>query len=128
MLHAMRMNYRPSRSFVCCLVPLLVVGGAGAVLWHRASALHLAIRANLTFLEALKFKDTLDTNPPTPEQIAKVRNEAIALKEKLVAEFPALKVVPRPVPDEANGYLLLHKLSGGGDPALGRLPVSAESV
>lgn len=97
-------------SFICCLIPMLAIGGAGALAWHKVNSVPTAIRANLTFLEALKFKQPV-AHSLTPEQHAKVLAEAIALKDKLVTEFPALKVKPRPVAAEANGFLLLHQLS-----------------
>jgi len=76
--------------------------------------------------ENLKFKDTLTTDPPTDEQIAAQRLPALVLNEKLAAEFPALRVTARPVPEEQNAYLLLHQLAGPGHPAINRLPMSEE--
>jgi len=121
-----RMQYRPSLSFLCCLIPLLAVGGVAAVAWHKATSLPVEVRAATGFVEAIKFKDTIETNPPSPEQIADVREQAIALKAKLVAEFPALYATAHPVADDANGFLLLYKLAGSGHPFPGRLPISKE--
>jgi len=118
------MNYRPSAPFAGCIVALLALGGAGVWAWHKVNSVPLALRANLTFLEALKFKNTIDTDPPTPAQLAAVRNAAVALKEKLTAEFPALKVTPRPVADDENGFLLLCNLTNHKDPATRHLPIS----
>ncbi|MDD2766112.1 MAG: hypothetical protein PHE83_19285 [Opitutaceae bacterium] len=104
---------------------LLAVGAAGTWAWRKADAVPPEIRTKLGFWDTLRFKNILATNPQTPEQFARHRQQSLALKDKLTAEFPALKATARPVPDDENGFLLLYKLSGGGL-ALCDLPLSTE--
>ncbi len=71
------------------------------------------VRAKSSFLELLRYKE--EEKPwdlPSPQEIARFKHETLALKEKMLAEFPALRVEPRPVPEERNGFLALHRLAG----------------
>lgn len=70
------------------------------------------LRAQSSFLELLRYKEKKPWNPPTPEEMARVRQETLELKERMLEEFPGLRVEPRPVPDERNGFLALHLLRG----------------
>ena len=116
------MKYRPSLAFACCLIPLLAAGAAGAVAWHKATSVPLAIRVNAEFFEALKFAWSPKSFPITPEEAKQLKWDARVMKAKLMAEFPALIVTPRPVPDQENGFLQLHLLANSDE----GLPVSSE--
>ena len=105
---------------------LLAVGVAGGWAWYKVASVPPEICAKLSILEALKFKDTLITNPPKEGEIAAQRPAALMLKEKLAAEFPALRVTARPVPDDENGFLLLHQLADPGHAVASGWPVSEE--
>ncbi len=105
------MSYRPSRTFVIIMAVSLTLGGGGAWAWHQANAVPMSMRAKMSFLEALRYQA-----PPVPKrwtqaELAEFRTQARALQEKLVSEFPALRVTPVPVPAEENGFLLLYQLS-----------------
>ena len=120
------MKYRPSLSLVSVATVLLVLAAAWGLVWYKVNSVPPKLREKMSLLETLKFKDTLRTNPPTDEQIAAQRKPALILKEKLTAEFPALRVIAKPVPDEINAYLLLHQLGGSGNPFFNHLPMSEE--
>jgi hypothetical protein len=118
------MKYRPSLAFILCLIPMLAAGAAGAWAWKKADSVPMHIRAHATFLQVLRYKEEPPRIPRTPEQIEQARQASIDLREKLVVEFPALRITEHPVPDDQNGFLLLFKLDRECE-AFG-LPVSKE--
>jgi hypothetical protein len=103
---------------------LLVAGAAGVWAWNRVSSAPMNGHAPATFLQLLCYKEKQRPVPRTPEQIEQARQASIHLMEKLVVEFPALRITEHPVPDDQNGFLLLYKLGGGSDSH--GLPVSKE--
>ena len=106
------MRYRPSLSFVCAMTVLFAAGAVGAWAWHQIHSVPLDLRAQMGFGGTLQFKPQPVRTQSTPQQLAERHRQSLALKDKLAAEFPALHVTSRPVPDDANGFLLLHQLSG----------------
>jgi hypothetical protein len=118
------MKYRPSLAFILCLIPMLAAGAAGAWAWKKADSVPMHIRAHATFLQVLRYKEEPPRVPRTPEQIEQARQASIHLMEKLVVEFPALRITEHPVPDDQNGFLLLNKL--GRESKFPHLPVSKE--
>lgn len=98
---------------------LAVSGIGGALAWTKAGRVPRHLRANLGFWEALTYKEEKRREPPalTPEQRREMRariDGAIADFEK---DFPILDTVERPVPDDVNGYRLIHELMDPtGDP------------
>lgn len=122
------MKYRPSASFIICLVPILAVGGVAGWVWSKANSVPEYKRVNLGFFEALSFqeKKRRGIGAPTPEQLAASRQQVIELKQKMLTEFPDLAVEEKPVPDDQNGFRLLYELAddnGNGQP---KIPVTAE--
>jgi hypothetical protein len=111
------MKYRPSTSFIVCLVPLLVVGGAAGWAWSKANSVPPHLRGNLSFLETLTYRDmaSLGHEEPTPAQVAASRGEVLALKGKMLAEFPSLALHERPVPNDQNGFRLMYELADESD-------------
>ncbi|WP_367870977.1 hypothetical protein [Luteolibacter sp. Populi] len=119
------MKYRPSRGLVFCLVPLLATGGTAAWAWSKANDVPLQARAHGDFFELLKRKKSSLSNYDAAEWAAtakSMRAESVAAKQKLLAEFPALAIESKPVPEAENGFLMLHKFSGfppGAGPKVG---------
>src|ERR1035437_1598166 len=113
------MKYRPSLAFILCLTPLLTAGDAGGWAWNKANSERGKAPVGASILEVLRYKEKYrykyEYIQPTPEQIAKTRETSNRLRDKLVAEFPALRITEHPVPDDQNGFLLLYKLDGGSD-------------
>jgi hypothetical protein len=108
------MKYRPSSSFIICLVPLLAVGGAAGWAWSKVQAVPEYKRVNLGFFEALQYqepKKRKGVEAPTAEQPAATRRQVIEMKQRMLAEFPALAIQERPVPDDQNGFRLIYELS-----------------
>lgn len=120
------MKYRPSASFIICLVSILAVGGVAGWAWSKAQAVPEYKRVNLSFFEALSFQDKKRRNiePPTAEQLAASRQQVIALKQKMLAEFPDLAVEEKSVPQEQNGFRLLYELAD--DDGQPKIPVTPE--
>ena len=121
------MKYRPSASFIICLVSTLAVGGAAGWAWSKAQAVPEYKRVNLGFFEALSFQEPKGRkvfNHPTPEQLAASRQQVIELKQKTLAEFPDLAVEAKPVPQDQNGFRLLYELAD--DDGQPKIPVSPE--
>ncbi len=108
------MRYRPSRGLVLCLAPLLVTATAGAWAWRKANDVPLQARASGDFVDLVKRKESLDgyDNAEWAAVLKEHRAEAVALKQKLLAEFPGLAAEAKPVPAELNGFLALHKFTG----------------
>jgi hypothetical protein len=48
---------------------------------------------------------------PTPSQINEIKRLSTELRKNLDAEFPALKITPKPVPDEQNGFLQIYQFN-----------------
>lgn len=123
------MKYRPSTSFIICLVPMLAVGGAAGWAWSKAQAVPEYKRGHMSFFAALQYRENkrLNIEVPTPEQLAAVRAQVIELKQRMLAEFPDLAITLRPVPDDQNGYRLLYDLTNGSGRLAGmNLPVTRE--
>lgn len=120
------MKYRPSASFIICLVSTLAVGGAAGWAWSKAQAVPEHKRVNLGFFEALSFqeKKRRGMEPPTPEQLAASRQQVIALKQKMLAEFPDLAVEGKSVPQEQNGFRLLYEFADNDGQS--KIPVTPE--
>ena len=120
------MKYRPSASFIICLVSTLAVGGVAGWAWSKAQAVPEYKRVNLSFFEALSFqeKKRRGVEPPTPEQLAVSRQQVIDLKQKMLAEFPDLAVKEKPVPDDQNGFRLIYGLAD--DDGQPKIPVTPE--
>lgn len=125
MHHRDTVRYRPSPSFASIMAVLLAAGAAGAWAWHKAGAAPPEARAQMGFWECLNFKHLRNASAPAADQLARHHQQILALKNKLTAEFPALKAAARPVADDENGFLLLYKLSGNGL-VHGNLPLSEE--
>lgn len=106
------MKYRPSRSFVICLVVMVALAGGGAWAWHKVDGLPVGVRAKTGFFEALTYCPPVPRRQPTPAEVAELRQRGRVLLDKLVGEFPVLKITPAPVPAEDNGFLRLHRLAG----------------
>jgi len=120
------MKYRPSASFIICLVPILAVGGVAGWAWSKAQAVPEHKRVGLGFFEAMSFqeKKRKTIEPPTAEQLAASRQQVIELKQKMLAEFPDLAVAEKPVPDDQNGFRLLYELAD--DEGQPKIPVTPE--
>ncbi len=105
------MKYVPSRLFIACMVPLLLVGGTGAWAWQKASSASLEDRAKLSFYELIL---------PGPEGFRGFDQQASAesklaanrLVARFMEEYPALDRSHRSVPDDENGFLQLYLLGG----------------
>ena len=110
------MKHRLSLSFGILMVVMLAIGGVAGWAWHKANSVPLHLRAQLGFFAALRHALKKTYPPPTPEQIAAWHQRAVAMKDELTRRFPALKVTPRPVPPEQNGFLLLYQLAGPDAP------------
>lgn len=117
------MRYRPSPAFVLCLMPMLATGAVGGWIWHKADSVPMHVRAKSSFVEAFRYKEKPRYDEPTPEQRAQTRQAGNELRLKLEAEFPVLKVLERPAPDDQNGFLQLHLLSG---PPLYQVPAVSQ--
>jgi hypothetical protein len=104
------MNYRPSRGLIFCLVPLLAIGGTGAWAWNKANHAPLSERAQGDFLALAKKTPREPAAEDTPAARKAFREGCAAMKEKMLGEFPGLRIEKKPVPDEANAFLLLHQL------------------
>jgi hypothetical protein len=121
------MKYRPSLAFILCLTPLLAAGAAGGWAWNKANSERGKAPVGASIFEVLRYKEKYRYKyiQPTPEQIAKTREEATKRMDQLVTEFPALRITEHPIPDDQNGFLLLYKLGGGSD-SRGNLPITYE--
>jgi len=90
----------------------LVIGGVGGWLCHKANSVPPEVRERLGFIGALKYEEEQRkaNRKPTPEQVATARKLVAELKPKLLAEYPDLAIQEQPVPDDENGFRLLHLL------------------
>lgn len=106
------MNYRPSRGLVLCLLPLITATTAGAWAWNKANAAPLHERATGDFLALVRKKrdPSSEKRAETPAERKALREGCAVMKEKMLQEHPGLRIEEKPVPDEANGFLALHKL------------------
>ncbi len=111
------MEYRPSKTFVLCMTPLLLTGVAATWAWNKANGASLQERAQESFFKLairepskpqLDIEDAVAWASKSGERRTKCRETV----ERLAAEFPGLRIEPKPVPDEENAFLLLHKISG----------------
>ncbi len=106
------MRYRPSRSFILSLTPLLAIGSAGFWAWQKANGAPMQVRGHEGFMAALRYQPEPKLVPPTDEERRRSRAAVLELKETLISEFPVLGLDQRePMPPEANGYLQLRLLS-----------------
>lgn len=99
--------------FICAFLVLLAVGLAGTLACHKKS------REVFYRIMAVSVKVKRRFSPPparSPKEIADHQIKCRVLKAKLVAEFPALKITPQPVPDAENGFWLLQQLAGPSRP------------
>ena len=121
------MNYRPSRGLVLCMIPLLATATAGAWAWNKANDVPLNERAKGDFFALVKKKrDPLsEGREDTPAARRAMRAGAAAMKEKMLQEYPGLRIEEKPVPDEENAFLQLYKLGGSGS---GQGPVIGENL
>jgi hypothetical protein len=121
------MSYRPSRGLVLCMIPLLATATAGAWAWNKANDVPLHERANGDFLALVKKKrDPLsEGREDTPAARRALREGCAAMKRKMLQEHPGLRIEEKPVPDEHNAFLQLHKLAGF---PTGRGPVIGENL
>jgi hypothetical protein len=106
------MKYRPSRLFLICIVPMLLSGVAGALVWKKFNSVPMSVRAQADFFEILKYKEPQDFDMPTPEQLARTRHVVEDLISDLTREFPNLAAASHPVPDDENAFLQLYLLGG----------------
>jgi hypothetical protein len=118
------MSYRPSRGLVLCMIPMIATATAGAWAWNKANDVPLHERANGDFIALVKKKRDLwsEDKEDTPAARKAMRAGAAAMKEKMLQEYPGLRIEEKPVPDEANAFLQLYKLSGfpaGSGPVIG---------
>lgn len=114
------MKYRPSRSFVFCLVPLLALGVSGAWAWSRAneSPLYERVEGDFITLATKKRERPEKAQEESAAERKAFREGAAALKEKMLLEHPGLRIEEKPVPDEANALFQFHKLSVAEDAKL----------
>lgn len=111
------MNYRPSRGLIFCLTPLFAIGATGAWAWSRAneSALHERVDGDF-FTLATKKRELPKKEPEESAATRKaLREGCAAMKEKMLLEYPGLRIEEKPVPDEANAFLLFYKLTAVED-------------
>ena len=122
------MKYRPSASFIICIVPMLVVAGTAGWAWSKVNSVPSHKRANMSFFDALQYRENDRIfEQPTPEQLAAVRSQVIELTQKMLAEFPDLAITEQPVPHDENGFLLFYELTQESGRAPGeRMPVTPE--
>ena len=108
------MNYRPSRGLVLCMIPLIATATGGAWAWNKATDAPLHERAEGDFLALVKKKrePLSEGREDTPAARRALREGCAAMKRKMLQEYPGLRVEEKPVPDEENAFLQLHKLSG----------------
>ena len=108
------MKYRPSRGLVLCMIPLLATATAGAWAWSRANDVPPRERGKGDFLAIVKKKrdPSGEDRVDTPAARKALREGSAAMKEKMLREYPGLRIEEKPVPDEDNAFLQLHKLAG----------------
>lgn len=93
------------------MVPMLLSGFAGALVWKKYHSVPMSVRAEADFFEILKYKEPWDFDFPTPEQLARTRSAAESMIAELTKEFPNLAVESHPVPDDENAFLQMHLLT-----------------
>ena len=98
------MFYRPSKWFVVCLVGLTGTGGGAAWAWSRAAKAPSSVRVQQGFWAAVTYKPKRQIAFPTAEDRVRMRAQTEEMVAKLEAEFPALAVKRRSVPEERNGF------------------------
>jgi hypothetical protein len=106
------------------MVPMLASVAGGAWAWNKANDVPLQERAGGDFVALVKKKrDPLDAGQvDTPAALKALREGSAAMKRRMLQEYPGLRIEEKPVPDEDNAFLQLHKLSGSGNrqgPAIG---------
>jgi hypothetical protein len=108
------MNYRPSRGLVLCMIPLIATATGGAWAWNKATDAPLQERAEGDFLALVKKKrePLSEGREDTPAARRALREGSAAMKRKILQEYPGLQIEEKPVPDEDNAFLQLHKLAG----------------
>lgn len=108
------MNYRPSRGLVLCMIPLIATATGGAWAWTKATDAPLHERAEGDFLALVKKKrePLNEGREDTPAARRALREGSAAMKRKMLQEYPGLRIEEKPVPDEENAFLQLHKLAG----------------
>ncbi|BCU78846.1 hypothetical protein llg_35610 [Luteolibacter sp. LG18] len=94
------------------MVPMLATGAAGAWAWNKATSVPNEIRAKQDFFKAVAYKKPWTYDMPDEVVREQTRQATEEMLAKLYAEFPAMKGESHPVPDDENGFLLLHQLSG----------------
>jgi len=87
---------------------------SGCLAWNKANDVPLNERAKGDFLALVKKKrDPLsEGQEDTPAARRALREGCAAMKEKMLVEYPGLRIEEKPVPDEDNAFLQLHKLAG----------------
>lgn len=107
------MNYRPSRGFVVCMVPMLASVAGGAWAWNKATDVPLRERAQGDFVALVKKKREVlsEGREDSPAARKAMREGCAAMKEKMLLEHPGLQVEAKPVPAEENAFLELYKLA-----------------
>jgi hypothetical protein len=106
------MSFRPSRSFLICLVALATAGASGFWIWSRLRSVPAHQLRSVASFNAL-FLPREPENRSFPTEKDRVRNRAAteALIQKIGDEYPDLKTENHPVPDAENGFLQFYRFS-----------------
>jgi hypothetical protein len=104
----------PGRKLILCFVILILTGLVSFLAWKKIKP------SEVTGSEAgplAQFWQKQAEKLPIFENLrtgskrnANMQNEACAMKERMVAEFPALRVEKHPVADDQNAFLMLCQL------------------
>ena len=108
------MKLCPNRKYVLCLATLILTSLFVFLAWEEikpravtggeAGSLRHFWQEQVERLPI--FRNLRTRSKRTPD----VRQEARVMKERMLAEFPALRVEKHPVPDDQNGFLMLFQL------------------
>ena len=96
------------------MVPMLASVAGGAWAWNKANDVPLRERAegDLVALVKKKRDPAGEGQEDTPAARKAMREGCAAMKEKMLQEYPGLRIEEKPVPDEENAFLQLYELSG----------------
>lgn len=109
------MKFSPGPKLSLCLGIMLVSGLAGFLAWDDVRKTAATTGGEAGSLRQLWQRQTerfrIFKNPRNGSgRKPDVRKEARAMKDRMLAEFPALRVEKNPVPDDQNAFLMLFEL------------------
>lgn len=99
----------PSVPFALTLfgIGLLGLGGYGA--FRKVQSAPEGVRLQQGFIGAL-FHHGRKEKPVTPADRLRMKMRQVELKQRMLAEFPQLRIEERSVAEEKNGFLQIHRL------------------